>query len=521
MKYSKIALACSLAVATMSAQAALTLPATLTTVFLAGASGPDTFLNEVANSMLTGVVAMKDSTNNYRGYLGKANGIPGITNGTNILFLKRSAGGSAFGVNSLAKAERLTVLDVATCASAGAASGTGTLADPYVCPTKGNDNQADLANNGRVPDLGVSDVEPALFKAPHNAELGAASLTAAQVAKLTVKPVNLLMQGMVATDAVPDSTYLSRAQYAAMLTNKVNTWDQIDPALSGNVTVCRRTPGSGTQAASNWFFTGFPCTNAVKGDQKAPVVGVNASAGLNNAVYGAANASTATANIDTAPGDGSGANKGNPIWINPVDGYTVMENSGSGDVRNCLKAAQAGTDHFALGHDNKWYGVAFSKVGGATKAIGVLGLDSLGKESGWHFRMMDGAGKVTPVLTGAVVTDVTPSAGATGIAPTKANLLAGKYDFAVELTMQRRNVSVTNAFGDVVAAPSAQKISFMNELVKRLGDPAYTGGKGGNTTNTVAAAYATLPSIGSVSTDPAFVSAYTHEGNTCSPLHHY
>jgi spore cortex formation protein SpoVR/YcgB (stage V sporulation) len=51
-----------------------------------------------------------------------------------------------------------------------------------------------------------------------------------------------------------------------------------------------------------------------------------------------------------------------------------------------------------------------------------------------------------------------------GIAPSKANLISGAYDFAVELTMQRRKILVTNDHNDVVAVPSALKLTFIDEF---------------------------------------------------------
>jgi hypothetical protein len=195
---------------------------------------------------------------------------------------------------------------------------------------------------------------------------------------------------------------------------------------------------------------------------------------------------------------------------------TIIENSGSGDVRNCLKAAQDGTDFTVKGANNQFYKVLFSNVGGPSKAIGVLSLDSYNNAnaagSGWSFRHLDGAG----TFNGATQTS---SAGATGIAPSKANMVNGKYDFVVELSMPARSATVTNVNGDVVApiASDTVKNAFYKEFVKRAGSTRYTGNDGGTFTS-VPNAFASLPQFTSYATKPAFVSKYSRNGNTCAPL---
>jgi hypothetical protein len=217
-------------------------------------------------------------------------------------------------------------------------------------------------------------------------------------------------------------------------------------------------------------------------------------------------------------------------------------------VRNCLGAAYYGVDHIVQGDSGKYYKVLFSSVagtpvpatvvktpvspatatppdlatrGGPSKAIGVLSIDSFGNAnsafayrplqannttpfqysftdtsaaplsaSGWSFRQFDGAG----VFNGA--TQAVSFGPGTGISPSKTNLVNGKYDFVVELTMQRRNTL------------AALKTSFFTELRKRLGA----------TNNTTNVAFATLPDIASYATNPTTVSKFSRGGNTCAPL---
>ncbi len=500
MKYTKISVACTLALAAMSVQAAgPTIPAGTKVIYMSGATAPDNFLADIANTMMTNVTAIRSSDSGilHRAYLGKAaTGIPGVTQGQDILFIKRSKGGSVWGVDPVARAQRIQSLDVENCTPL---TVTTTPAQPYSwsCSTKGIDpgetGQTLSTNAGLVPDFGVSDVEPRLFKTPYNTENNQAALTSAELVKLSNLPVNQIMMGIVATNAVAATTSISRAQYGAMLAGKIDTWNSMDGSTDP-VVVCRRVNGSGTQTSYNWFFSGFPCNSSSLGFADTPPAPVTDSFG-----YDGSKAGTTS----------------DPYLIDPTAGLTIIENSGSGDVRNCLKAAQNGTDFTVTGSNSKVYKVLFSKVGGPSKAIGTLSLDSYNNaitDAKYSFRHLDGAG----TFDGAAQTS---SANATGIAPSKANLLAGKYDFVVELSMQSRNDTVINAQGDVIPKLSsdAVKEKFYVEFVKRAGSTKYTGNDGA-TSVTVPNAYASLPQFTSYDTKPLFVSRFSRNGNTCAPL---
>lgn len=533
MQLKQIALGCTLALATLAAQAAGVVnvngvPHNL--VYLTGASAPDGFMGDIVESMMSNVTYYQNVSANgafqHRAYAGTAANIPGVANGTRVLFMKRSKGGSIFGVNPVARAQRVESIDVNNCTA-----GAGTKASPYVCGTLGIDPGvagAGLPSNaGLVPDFGVADVEPALFKGPFNTENDQPALSPVETARLKATPVNQLMMGLVATSQVPATTVLTRAAYGAMLNGQIATWDQVDPALSGDVTVCRRAQGSGTQTSYNWYFANFPCQAAANGST-APArmsdsfgwkVGSAADFGLPR------NANGDPADPNAAPGSAA-----NPWVIDPASGYTVVENSGSGDVRNCLRNANAGTDHYFKAWDPEEqiennFVVPFS-ASGPMKAIGVLSLDSYGQENGWSFRMMDGAG----TFNGATQT---ASAGATGIAPSKDNLINGRWDFAVELSMQYRNVAVTNEQGDGIPAISGVTKAVADAFILRAGDPKYVSNF--DTTVTYASkpnAYASLPqgyaglaTSGGATTNAAgvryadlYVSRYTRNANTCKPL---
>ena len=393
----------------------------------------------------------------HRAWYGIARGgIPGVTAGTPLLFVKRSTHYGSYlssdfmwGVDVVARASQIETLNFASCTTGGAAAGDDGKVYDYFCATKGlhpgsSSFKNPELNNGVPSDFGVSDVSPALFQAPYNIGRYQTGLPQALLDNLAIKPVGALIMGIVATNDVPLTTSISRADYGNMLMGNIQDWTQIDPSLGGNtqVVVCRQASGSGTQAAYNWFFNNFPCQSGFNGTQ-AP----------------------ASMYADNASGIVSGTGiEADPFVIDPMQGYTVVNNASSADVRNCLKNAQNHTDLKIKDDNGKWYLTKFSNSVDPFKAIGVLSGDSYGNESGWTFRNLYGAGSFTPGIQAG-------SAGNTGIAPSKANLLSGTWDFAAELTTQYRTVNVTNPQGNVIPPLTGIKLAFAKELIRRSFSP--------------------------------------------------
>ena len=512
MKIKALVAGCAVAFAGMSAHAASVDLTGYTKIYLTGATAPDNFLADLTNQMLDNVVEYRNRATNaqgveisgtdFRAFIGTAKaGIPGVTAGTPVAFFKRSKGGSVWGVDPVARAQRIQSLNMDDCDL-----GTRRCGLKGIDPGVENHEDPSL-NNGEISDFGVSDVEPRMFREPLNTENGQPELTDAERGVFANFAVNALMFGQVATNAVPATTSLSRTTYGSMLQGLIRNWEQVDGTNAG-VIVCRRVNGSGTQTSYNAFYGSFPCTSAV------------------NAAVAPAGIADSTPEAFTGNGDGS---ETDPFEIDPSvldengkPAYVVIENSGSGDVRKCLFAAQNHADFKTKGSNDFWYRVRFDRSPTPFRAIGVLSLDSYGRENhategGWTFRNMDGAGVFTP-------SSQTASAGATGIAPSKQNLLDGKWDFTYELSMQYRNDSVMNDVGDAVPSMNdpvnATKKSFIAEFIKRAGSTTYTGNDGGNFTS-VPNAYATLPTIGDYTAKPAFVTKFSRGGNSCSPMRRF
>ena len=232
---------------------------------------------------------------NHRAYTGKLSAaVGGVPANTKVVIMNRAKGGSVWGVNPVAVPTSIEkmVLGTGTSCVLDNVSFDALAVHPngvYLCPP--------TTIGAGKPDAGVSDVEPALFVGI-NLATGQDPLTPGQVNALTINSQNAVIFGIAATNNMTLPS-LSRAQVTSMLTGSYLSWNQVDPALPvQGVTVCRRVQGSGSQAAANAYFTGFPCSKG----------GLVPATNANN---------------------------------DPVSGYTVVMNSTAGDVAACLNIAQA------------------------------------------------------------------------------------------------------------------------------------------------------------------------------------
>ena len=239
-----------------------------------------------------------------------------------VLFHKRSAGGSGYGVAPVADRTPIThmVINNGNCS-------LDANPNEYLCSIT---NSGDTVQ--QISDAGISDVEPALF-VPPNVPSGFGATTPAQLNKLAITSQVGLVFGIPVNTALRDALQvaqgltpgaedeanmpnLSKNQVAALMTGGIRKWDALKvggtslTAVSGvtgpadtKVHICRRVEGSGTQAQMNANFLRVPC------------------------VAGAFSPLTSS---------------------NPVLGPIVTLNSGSGDVETCLDTANA-ANQWAIG----------------------------------------------------------------------------------------------------------------------------------------------------------------------------
>jgi len=245
--------------------------------------------------------------------------IPGMTTNQTVLLHKRSKGGSGQGVQPVADAVAIDAMNI----NNGNCTETAAGSKDWRCTIS---NTGDLVQ--RVSHAGISDVEPALFVGLNVPE-GAKPVTKAQLQELEVTSMNAVVFGIPVTtnlrnalqvaqgltEGVDDEANmpsLSKGQVAGLMSGAIPDWGLVmvngvpltevagvtPPVAEGSegfslVHVCRRVPGSGTQAQMNAKFLNTPCAAGVSEPLRA---------------------------------DASDADFG------PV----VVENSGSGDLTSCL-----------------------------------------------------------------------------------------------------------------------------------------------------------------------------------------
>ncbi|MEY4765325.1 MAG: hypothetical protein RI907_1998 [Pseudomonadota bacterium] len=317
MKIRTLALATLALAAGAQAQAALSLTG-YTQFYIGGSSALTPVIKGVlgANCNATGYTTYADNADGKSNFLftctlkagsGLAKAISGNNTATpNIAVFKRDAGGSAMGVNPIATNTAVGFLDAATIDTA---------------------TKTGAQTNMVVPQMGASDVEPALLQEPLNLVAGTSALTATQLGTLNVKTALLQTFGV----AVNASLYadLQTAQgltgaavpsiptaWIQSLVNKGGlggaaiTWGTLLGNTDGStVNICRRAPGSGTQAGAQLLFSPYgetPMNHAEDDDGSFVTVTEGGSTGnvktcLNN-VTGAGNYALGWVGYENKPG---------------------------------------------------------------------------------------------------------------------------------------------------------------------------------------------------------------------------
>lgn len=424
-------------------------------IFMSGASAQDKAIAALFES-LCDANTLDVYLDNGSGGAGKAHSayfctlnstnVPGLAiNGSGVqtakvLFHKRSAGGSAQGVNPLIDGVAIGAMriDNGNCAL------TAT-ANTWSCDA----SNANLSF--QVSDAGISDVEPAMFVGPNKPSNAGAVNPVAAAAVLTVKPAAALLFGVPVSDnlyvalqqaqiqlgtlaAGCENVYteacmpsLSKEQVATLVSGQIKKWSEfkITPTQSlfsfasgtynsgdgvsrnvkpadDKVHFCKRIDGSGTGAQMYAKFLNNPCSTA----------------GLN------------------------------PDWAGGRNGPVKHELSGSGDMEKCL-------EDFADGEANAKQ-ITTTNPDVFNTAVNTV------NNTGWAIGMQS--------TENNAFADTDPSrkhyrfVRIDGVAPTLENAFRGKYMDWVEQTYQWRN------------AISQDKKTIIEKIATDAGSPSILGG---------------------------------------------
>lgn len=388
--------------------------------------------------------------------------------GTPVLVTKRDQGGSSQGVTPLLNggdANQAHMLVDASCTTAaGGVSPATDIAKPgFLC----------AGTTTAKAHAGFSDVEPSLLQATINGgtNLDTSGLDAAGfVQNIFAVAVNKKLylalqkaQGLVpaGATAIDESaaaqpsipkTFIAGALTGQLLGSSATSkkgWNLLVPASvdsninNKRINVCRRTPGSGTQAASNLFFANNPCG-------------------------GSANQYTPTAGTTSAT-------------LAVLGSLTTLQNSSSGTVETCLKTVDDLADSTGGGY-----------------AFGVLGREN----------------NPTPTVNGVQQDKQYRYVKLSGATPSRAALISGEYDFAVESSMQWAKAGAANA-------PSADVLALLTKMRGEMGKAAVLQSLDADLQNGLAA----LPSTftGAWADLDAVTKSYTSHtnrisANSCSPV---
>jgi hypothetical protein len=193
-----------------------------------------------------------------------ASGLPASIAGRNAIVYYRSEGGSVYGVGPLAKNVQVKRLLVNASCTAVAQPAFGT------CPVSGYNLTTDAGTGNLVNslvDLGVSDVEPSRFVGENWPAAGTSALglqpTNVQFNTLSSQTATGTVFGILVNSALAVDD-LSRQDVNSIFTGNYGTWDQVADVnnavdASGEITVCRREAGSGTQTSASIYFNGQGC----------------------------------------------------------------------------------------------------------------------------------------------------------------------------------------------------------------------------------------------------------------------
>jgi hypothetical protein len=385
--------------------------------------------------------------------------VPGLTGTQRVMIHKRSRGGSAWGVGPVAlagvagqplAAVNVSQMEISFSGAGSNVPGNNCKLDSgtrYVC------NAANLVD--KVSDVGVSDVEPAMFVGPNlipvgadygtvTGDAGTTALTPAQLNKLKVSPMSAVTFGVVVTldlrnalqkaqgktvgsDAVDQMPSLTSTQIRSLFSGAVSDWSQFSALDAGTlktldqfttstlattaVNVCRRDSGSGTQAQANAHFLRAPCGNGL-----TPLTDNSPSS--RHIAYLPAGAAAGQTSVDAFNSAVNDSGPGVPV---------IHEGAASGDLTACLRDLENGRASVAPG--KAW-------------GIGIQGVTSA--DASFRFVAID------------------------GVTPTLANVASGKYfDWAVNSMQYLQSADA----GAATTALSGNKKIIVDRLIANASSP--------------------------------------------------
>lgn len=229
-------------------------------------------------------------------------GLPASIAGRNAIVYYRSEGGSVYGVGPLARnvqVKRLLVNSAGCTAATAPAFGN--------CTVTGYNLTTDSATGNLVNsavDLGVSDVEPSRFVGENWPAVGTSALgpqpTDVQFNTISSQTATGTVFGILVNSALAVDD-LSRQDINSIFTGQFGTWEQVADVnnavdATGEITVCRREPGSGTQTSASIYFNGQGCPVGY------PFVTAPAGPLFENPVFENGTSTTMNTCVSTRPG---------------------------------------------------------------------------------------------------------------------------------------------------------------------------------------------------------------------------
>jgi hypothetical protein len=446
--------------------------------------------------------------------------------GTDLAFFKTDAGGSATGVFPIALGTPRAFVNPAAC----------TTASGQILTNCATDN-----TNLVVPMLGTSDLEPKMFQGINvpndprdpdviNGVFPTNGLDEAQLGTLTSKPIFQTVFGIAVNPALYNAMFAAQglgsvvksvtgtapsqtatlcttadfnepkcvpsigyAQARSYFAGNESNWRLLvgaaDAKLNTQVNVCRRAPGSGTQATANLVLMGFPCNSS-----PLSVADFNASSAIAPLPAGPQGLDGISATVafqgDTQPSPAKWSANDFSIYlfdnVTAAAGQTfVFEGAGTGDVTHCLSRAEV-AGAYAIGHVSKENAPNTTTA----QAVDAANRVNLNNKATYRHVKLEGA------------------------FPHRDTLKAGAYDYAVESTIQYLTSRIDGTPTDL----STSQIAFVkgfSDALTTVAPLAYLPAAVQNGIAALPTAYAGAYGTGTA-TEILFGSRVSRGGNSCN-----